>query len=659
MKLADYKKPKEFIIGVRSDGFRIGLSTLFAPGINVLFKEQMEAAWNGSGRMWVFDRARVNGEFAASVKANLPKDYVFEAKTVAEKIKAALATPDPDLFAPGLDVQIFPVKGGGVVLMFRYDAPMMRAVSELGGRFLRTKSAWHIRQPLENILGALAERAGVLRDHIYVHDTEIVLQDYASASDSEKPAISVSGMFPEASGRKGIGDQEGENSILTVVSKPMRKLPVDEALLTQAETLYGLYDYQGEGVRHLLSSSSSLLADDMGLGKTRQAVVAARLVPGVDPVLVVCPANLRINWQREINAVDQDARVGIIGQDADWQGGGWVVVNYERLGAVVQAIGDGVVRFRAVLYDEAHYLKEPDTARTRNAFLLSAHIERRFLLTATPILNREGELHTLLRLSGHPIGEIPLADFQAEFAGSPELRKGLADRLSEWMLRRRKDVLKTLKGKSHDVQFVELGGDQMDEYRRLLADSDMTTLVKIGKLRRTLELMKASWLIETVSSLSEDAKSIIFCAYIESVEALAEEFGKAGIKVVTYTGENSAIRKQRAVDTFMVDPEVKVFIGTTAAAGVGLNLTTANYVFFATLPWTAAARRQAEDRAYRNGQTRHVTVVTPVVVGSIDEQLVELLKYKEAIEQDLLADNDAGDEQRQEKMMAAKLLEAA
>lgn len=658
MKLSDYKKPKEFIAGVRSDGYRIGLSTLFAPGINVLFKEQMEGAWNGPGRMWVFDRARVNGEFAAAIKANLPKNYLFEAQDVIAKIKAALATPDPDLFAPGLDVQMFPVKGGGVVLMFRYDAPLMRAVSELGGRFLRTKNAWHIRQPIDNVLGTLAQRAGVLRDHIYIHETEIVLQEYSAGSDGERPAISVSGMFPESSGRKGIGDQEGENVILTVVSQPMRKLPVDEAMLADAVSRYGLYDYQGDGVRHLLGSSSSLLADDMGLGKSRQAVVAAHLVSGADPVLVVCPASLRINWQREINAVDQEARVAIVGQDADWHAGQWVVANYERLGAIVQAIGDGLVRFRAVLYDEAHYLKEVDSARTRNAFLLSAHIERRFLLTATPILNRESELHTLLRLSGHPIGEIPLGDFQDEFAGSPDLRKGLSDRLSEWMLRRRKDVLKNLKGKSHDEQFVELGADQMKEYTKVLSDGDMTAIVKIGKLRRMLELMKASWLIETVGSLADDAKSIIFCEYLESVEALAQEFGKAGIKVVTFTGEDSPIRKQRAVDTFMVDPEVKVFIGTTGAAGVGLNLTVANYVFFATLPWTAAAKRQAEDRAYRNGQTRHVTVTIPVVVGSIDEQVVELLKHKEGIEQDLLADNNV-DERQQEKMMAAKLLEAA
>lgn len=661
MRLADYKKPKEFVAGVRSDGFRVGFSTLFAPAVTVLFKDEMEGAWNPPGRMWVFDRGRVNGEFAVAIKANLPKGFVFEAKDVAEKIKAALAAPDPDLFAPGLDVQIFPVKGGGVVLMFRFDIPMLRTVSELGGRFLRTKNAWHVSgKPLDEVLRALAERAGVLRDHVYVHDIEIVLQEYSAGSDGDRPGVSVSGMFPEAGRRKGIGDQEGENSILSVVSKPMRTLPVDEAMLAEAEALYGLYDYQVPGVRHLLASSSSLLADDMGLGKTRQAVVAARLVPGPDPVLVVCPANLRINWQREINAIDQDARVAIVGQDDDWHGGNWVVANYERLGAIVQAIGDGRVRFRAVLYDEAHYLKEPDTARTRNAFLLSAHIERRFLLTATPILNREGELHTLLRLSGHPIGEIPLADFQTEFAGSPELRKGLADRLSEWMLRRRKDVLKNLKGKSHDVRFVELGTDQMEEYRHTLADGDMTAIVKIGKLRRMLELMKASWLIETVSSLSEDSKSIIFCEYVESVETLAEEFAKAGIKAVTFTGVDTALRKQKAVDTFQGDPATKVFIGTTAAAGVGQNLTAANYVFFATLPWTAAAKRQAEDRAYRNGQTRHVVVMIPVVVGSIDEQILELLKHKEGIEQDLLADNDVGaDDALQEKMMAAKLLEAA
>jgi len=428
--------------------------------------------------------------------------------------------------------------------------------------------------------------------------------------------------------------------------------------LLEAEQAFGLYDFQVGGVRHLLSYSSALLADDMGLGKTRQAVVAAHMVSGEGVVLVVCPANLRINWQREVHAVDPGANVVIAGDGHEWATADWLVVNYERLGGVVQALNDGQIRFRVMLCDEAHYLKEPDSTRTRNAFLLSKHIERRFLLTATPVLNRESELHTLLRLSGHPIGVIPLGDFLSEFAGSPELRKALSERVSEWMLRRRKDVLKNLKSKSHEFKYVELAVDEIEQYKQVLADNSLVTLVKIGKMRRMLECFKASWLIEAVCSLNEDDTAIIFCEFVDSVSYLAEEFAKVGIKVVTYVGTDSPTRKQKAVDTFMGDHGVTVFIGTTAAAGVGLTLIAANYVFFASQPWTAAARRQAEDRAYRNGQTRDVVVVIPVVQNTIDEQVVELLKHKESIEQDLLADGSE-DPQKVEKEMAAKLLAPA
>lgn len=658
MKLANYKKgPREFIQGVRSDGFRVGLSTLFAPWMNSFFKER-EGLWFGNGRMWVFDRGQINGQFAAELATNLPKDATFDVPSVVQKIKAAFAAPDPDLFAPALDVQMFPIRGGGFVCLFKFDHVLLRAVQGLQGTFLRNRNAWRLQSTLPEILDAFESQAGVRRDHIYLHETEIVLEQLATLTDADRPGVSVGGMMPERRA-SATGDSEGENAILTVVATPLKRLWVNEAQLIEAEKAYGLYDYQVDGVRHLLGYSSALLADDMGLGKSRQAVVAARLVTGDGAVLVVCPANLRINWQREINAIDQDAKVMIAGDGQDWAGADWLVVNYERLGSVVQAINDGVIRFRVMLCDEAHYLKEPDSTRTRNAFLLSKHIERRFLLTATPILNRESELHSLLRLSGHPIGGIPLGDFLGEFAGSPELRKGLSERVSEWMLRRRKDVLKTLKGKTHEIQYVDLAADEMQQYKQALADSTQVALVKIGKLRRMLERFKAGWLIDTISSLGEDDKAIVFCEFVDSVAFMAEEFAKAGIKVVTFTGEDTPIRKQRAVDTFMVDPEVKVFIGTTGAAGVGLTLTAANYVFFGSLPWTAAAKRQAEDRAYRNGQTRPVTVVIPVIPTTIDEQVVELLKHKESIEQDLLADGGVQDAKEAEKQIAAKLLQPA
>ena len=654
MKLANYKKAsRELIQAIRSDGARVGLSTVFAPWAAPFFRER-EGTWFPHGRMWVFERSRITGEFVAALAALLPKDVTLDVSAAAQQLKAALAAPDPDLFAPGLDVQLFPVRGGGFVCMSKFDQLMLRAVQNLQGSFLKNKGAWRLRADLPAILDVLASVAAVRREHIYVHQQEIVLEELSTMAGGDRPGVSVGGMMPEPGARR-TGDAEGENAILTVVATPLKKLWVDEKALAAAEATYGLYDYQVAGVRHLLSYSSALLADDMGLGKTRQAAVAARMVTGPGAALVVCPANLRINWQREIGQVDPDAKVVIAGGEQDLAGADWVVVSYERLGGIVQAINDGQLKFRVMLVDEAHYLKEPQSARTRNAFLLAPHIDRRFLLTATPILNRESELHSLLRLSGHPIGSVPVGEFLEEFAGKPELRKALSERVSEWMLRRRKDVLKTLKGKTHVVQYVDLGEDERAKYRKVLADPDEIALVKIGKLRRMLECAKADWLVDTISSLEHDDKVIVFCEYTDSVEYLAEEFAKAGIEAVKYTGEYTPIRKQRAVDAFMIDPDTRVFIGTTKAAGVGLNLTAANYVTFASLPWTAAIKRQAEDRAYRNGQLRLVTVIDPLITGTIDEQIVELLKHKEGIEQDLLADGEP-DPKAVEKEMAEKLL---
>lgn len=660
MKLSDYKKPpKDFIQGVRTDGFRLGISTVFAPWISSFFRDR-EAVWFGQGRMWTFDRARINGEFAASLAENLPTGSLYDVSAFAQKVKSALASPDPDLFAPFLDIQIFPVVGGDLVCLFRFDQLLLRTMQRLNGNFLRNKNAWRLKVTQEQLLEALRVHAGVGREHVFVSDTEIVLEQHATLSDGDRPGVQVGGMVPERGAAQN-GDSEGENSMLTVLATPMKRLWINEERLAEAVQLHGLhsgYAYQEAGVRHLLSYSSCLLADDMGLGKSRQAVVAATLVTGEGCVLVVCPASLRINWEREIHMIQPQARVVISGDNQDWAGADWLIVNYERLGTVVQAVNDGVVRFRVMLCDEAQFLKEPDSTRTRNAFLLSKNIDRRFLLTATPVLNRESELHTLLRLSGHPIGNIPLADFLSDFAGSPELRKGLSERVSEWMLRRRKDVLTSLKGKSREVQYVDLAQDERDQYRLAATDDSLPAIVKIGKLRQLLERLKANWLIQTINALEEADKAIIFCEYTETVGYLADEFAKVGIDVVTFTGSDSGTKKQKAVDKFMGNPAARVFIGTTGAAGVGLTLTAANYVFFASLPWTDAAKRQAEDRAYRNGQTRHVSVIVPVIAGTIDEQVVLLLEHKEGIEKDLFG--KAGEDPAHvEKLMATKLLQTA
>ena len=139
-----------------------------------------------------------------------------------------------------------------------------------------------------------------------------------------------------------------------------------------------------------------------------------------------------------------------------------------------------------------------------------------------------------------------------------------------------------------------------------------------------------------MESLSEGDKIIIFCEYMSTVEAMRDAFAQAGIACVSLVGADSGTRRQKAIDAFQNDPAVTVFIGTTSAAGVGITLTAANHVAFASLPWTPALMRQAEDRAYRLGQRRNVLVIVPLVAGSIDEGIWSLLQSKQATEQDVV-----------------------
>ena len=102
--------------------------------------------------------------------------------------------------------------------------------------------------------------------------------------------------------------------------------------------------------------------------------------------MIVCLLSLIINWEREIRAVDPEARICRQHFEADAQ---WVLVNYERLGDFLQTAS----RFAVLVIDEAHRLKEPTALWPRHAFDIAAQVPYRYLLTGTPVLNRETELH--------------------------------------------------------------------------------------------------------------------------------------------------------------------------------------------------------------------------------------------------------------------------
>jgi SNF2 family DNA or RNA helicase len=501
----------------------------------------------------------------------------------------------------------------------------------LDGSFHGPAKAWQVQGGIERILDVLLDMAGVASEFVFVHEKPVVLEDFVSTASTESP-IKV----PAASPPRGVGDdcEEEGDGFLSAELEGNQRLPVDEKQLAAACDCAGLRDYQGEGVRHMASQTGACLGDDMGLGKTRQTIVAARLIAGQGRVLILCPASLRINWEREIHMVFPDAVVGMAGEDrmATLYGCGWVIANYERLAGLVREPG---LAFAFMGIDEAHYLKEHQIGRTRNAFILATRIPRRYVITGTPLLNREIELHTLLRLTGHGLGLLPLKNFRQDYSGSTEKRARLAASLQGWLLRRSKDVLDDLGEKTRQVRWVS-PAEGLGAYKAIYSDMSLLAMPKITKLRQCLEALKTPFLIETVESLSEGDKIIIFCNYMATVDAMRSAFAAEGIKCVTLVGSDSPAKRQKAIDAFQNDPAVTVFIGTTPAAGVGITLTAANYVVFASLPWTPALMRQAEDRAYRLGQLRDVRVIVPLIAGTIDEGIWRLLEVKQETEQEVV-----------------------
>ncbi|WP_231972992.1 DEAD/DEAH box helicase [Variovorax sp. HW608] len=547
-------------------------------------------------------------------------------------ICAALREPQADFFTQLLDVQVFPLRGselqrGRFAVSGLYDEPFLGAMRAMGGYFHKHASAWQVRADPSEIVQRLGQQAGIAPEFIFIHEQPVVIETLSAPSQSQI-TIKVPALAPDRSDGAG-KEEEGAGYFSTELERE-EQLSFDRRAL---EGLVGrgvLRDYQAVGVTHLLGQSGACLGDDMGLGKSRQVVVGLRLMAGEGRILIVCPASLRINWEREIHMIHSDDQVGIVGEDrmATLRSSRWVVANYERLGGLVKELD---LTFAAMAVDEAHYLKEYDSGRTRNMFLLAARIPRRYVVTGTPLLSREVEMHTLLRMTGHRLGKLSLKDFTKEFAGSSEKRARLADALKGWMLRRSKDVLKDLGEKTRQVRYLS-PAEGLGAYQDVWNDMSLMVMPKIVKLRQALEALKLQFLIETVEGLGEGDKIIIFCEYMSTVAALQEALQAIGVRAVALVGSDSLAKRQKAVDAFQGDAGVTVFIGTTSAAGVGITLTAANYVVFASLPWTPALMRQAEDRAYRLGQKRNVLVIVPLIPKTIDARVWELLQSKRETE---------------------------
>lgn len=443
------------------------------------------------------------------------------------------------------------------------------------------------------------------------------------------------------------------------------------------EIARGLFPHQIEGIAFLLGRRRALLADDMGLGKTRQSVLAMVEAEPDGPYLVICPASIKRNWVREINIVLPNAEPAIVGPtplpSTDFQD--WVIINYEILGKNLEQL----LKFdwKGVVFDEAHYLKNYQSQRSKNASKLVKEISDEpvvHALTGTPMTNRPRDLFPLLQILNHPLGKSFLSfakryceAYQGDFGlvadGASNIEE-LTVQLHGVMLRRTKDEVLDLPPKVRTWMEVELHPYAVQHYNRLLQhflykfespdqliglpesleltseqrdefeeSIDLTdvgnAMGRVTQVRRAIAFVKCRHTIKFVeNALEQGEKVIIFTSFLNTMQRFQKHFKDRAVYV---SGNVPTHQRQERVDRFQNDENIRIFCANMHIAGVGINLTAARQVVFNDLDWVPANHWQAEDRAYRIGQTGTVNVTYMIASGTVDSFVKTVLETKAAL----------------------------
>jgi SWI/SNF-related matrix-associated actin-dependent regulator 1 of chromatin subfamily A len=448
----------------------------------------------------------------------------------------------------------------------------------------------------------------------------------------------------------------------------------DAAFRSAVALAEGLFPHQVEGVAFLLGRRRAILADDMGLGKTRQAIVSLRhLTPG-GRRLVVCPASVKRNWAREIAIVTPDAPVLVIdGATTVAPTAQWVIVNYDLLGKHLHTLEQ--IPWAALVFDESHYLKNHTSARSKHArhlteaSALATPSLAVHLLTGTPLTSRPRDLFVLLQLAAHPLGRSFLAfakRYCAAEKGEYGWKTGGASNIEELtvqlhgvMLRRSKDDVLALPPKLRTWVPIEVaagtGARAVTKVFELLAgkhsrpagprDADLRRrgklLAFLVEARQALAFAKTTATLDFVrGAVDQGEKVIVFSCFDDPIVKFARELGNSA---VVLTGRTPAAMRQQLVDRFQNDEQVRVFVANIVAAGTGLNLTAATQVVFNDLDWVPTNHWQAEDRAYRIGQTRTVNVTYFVARNTIDDFVHAVLETKAALVSAIVEGNALGE----------------
>jgi superfamily II DNA or RNA helicase len=423
-----------------------------------------------------------------------------------------------------------------------------------------------------------------------------------------------------------------------------------------------------------------ILADDMGLGKTVQALSFMEHFKnenGTMKALVVCPTTLIYNWENEIKKFTPKLTYRI------HHGGTRTRIKEELTDHDVTITTYGTLRsdikllmsieFDYVLLDESQAIKNPSSKVTKAACLLNA--KNRLCMSGTPLQNNTFDIFAQMNfLNPGMLGTMEF--FRQEFAipidkfGEQDRKEHLKKILYPFILRRTKEqVAKDLPEKQEMILFCEMEDEQRsiyDAYRndfrnqilgtietQGIQKSQLTILQGLMKLRQICDSpailneqekfenhsIKLDELAREITENIGNHKALIFSQFLGMLALIKTKLDELGVKYEYFDGSTSAPDREKAIQSFQNNDEVRVFLISLKAGGVGLNLTAADYVYIVDPWWNPAVEQQAIDRTHRIGQTKNIFAYRMICKDTIEDKILQLQEKKRALAKDIISDD--------------------
>ncbi|KPM47970.1 DEAD/DEAH box helicase [Jiulongibacter sediminis] len=416
------------------------------------------------------------------------------------------------------------------------------------------------------------------------------------------------------------------------------------------------------------------LADDMGLGKTVMTLAFLQSLKsdGVKhPTLLVMPTSLLYNWQKEAERFTPELKVlvhsGTLRTKDTGHFGEYdlILTSYGVLRLDIDFIEK--FRFEYVILDESQAIKNPASNISKAVRLLNC--KNRLILTGTPLENNTMDLWSQMTFVNPGLlgsqsyfkdkYQQPIEKKQDEAA-----TKRLYSKIKPFMLRRHKSQVATeLPEKIDSVQYCDMSEQQEKVYeetkayyRNLILDhieqqginkSQLVVLQGLTKLRQIANnpLMvdeeyegdsgKDSDVIHKLKSVIEGgSKVLVFSQFVKHLNIIRKYLDKHKI-CHSYLDGGTKDRKKE-VEKFQENPDIKVFLISLKAGGVGLNLTAAEYVFLLDPWWNPAIEAQAVDRAHRIGQKNTVFTYKFISRNTVEEKILTLQRAKRKLFDELI-----------------------